>query len=175
MARLRPLSERFWEKVDKTPGHGRDGDCWMWTSHVAKDGYGQFWVNEKKRAERPHRLSYLMATGQDPTGLLVCHKCDNPLCVRPDHLFLGTNSDNMADMSAKKRTRYHLYPETVLICQPGEKNPRSKLTESEVVSIIRRHRAGESTSLLAKEFGINRNHVLKLVRGERWGHVQALV
>lgn len=92
----RTLEERFWEKVDKT------GDCWEWTGFKNRQGYGQFQVSTKN-GQPAHRVSFELANGKIPDGMHVCHKCDNPPCVRPDHLFLGTPSDNMKDMVKKGR------------------------------------------------------------------------
>lgn len=91
-----PIEPRFWAKVDKTDGDG----CWLWTGS-RRHRYGEFWVNGKR--EYPHRVSFELANGPIPAGLVVCHKCDVPLCVRPDHLFIGTLADNFADMRAKGR------------------------------------------------------------------------
>ena len=91
----RSLKERFWEKVDKT------GNCWIWTAACMTNGYGQIWDGSKDRGA--HRISWILHNGPIPNNLHVLHKCDNPPCVRPDHLFLGTPIDNMLDAKAKGR------------------------------------------------------------------------
>lgn len=89
------ITKRFWAKVDKR------GDCWLWTASKRRLGYGQFRM--RFRLYLAHQASYILTYGVIPDGLMVCHRCDNPPCVNPDHLFLGTQSDNMQDMVAKKR------------------------------------------------------------------------
>lgn len=91
-----PIEDRFWSKVNKTDG------CWVWTGATAR-GYGI--ILHDGHMWRAPRLSYLWAYGDLPDGLLVCHACDNPACVRPDHLFLGTQQDNVDDKMAKGRWR----------------------------------------------------------------------
>jgi hypothetical protein len=90
---------RFWEKVEKT------GGCWRWTGGTNNKGYGIFcWKGKgQNRMEGAHRVSYFLAHGVWPGEKLVCHTCDNPSCVRPEHLFLGTNSENLRDMVSKGR------------------------------------------------------------------------
>lgn len=91
-------ADRFWERVQKTD------DCWLWTGSTDKDGYGWFWVDGKTATA--HRFSYALHNdGAIPDGLYVCHSCDNPPCVNPDHLWLGTNQDNMDDCARKGRRR----------------------------------------------------------------------
>jgi len=92
----KPLGERFWSHVAKSDG------CWLWTAHVNRTGYGHFALS-RSRGRSAHRVSHELNIGPIPSGMLVCHRCDNPRCVRPDHLFLGTPSDNMHDKVAKGR------------------------------------------------------------------------
>jgi hypothetical protein len=92
------LAERFWEKVAMA---GPD-ECWIWTDKPTEDGYGRFKITPTEQV-KAHRLSYVLATGNDPGELLVRHKCDNPLCVNPAHLELGTQADNMRDASERGR------------------------------------------------------------------------
>jgi len=98
-ARTRPLQERFWEKVQKTDG------CWIWIAARLPQGYGIFCLKKGGRPFRAHRLAYEFTYGPFNPELWVLHRCDNPPCVRPDHLFLGTAQDNYADANAKGRLR----------------------------------------------------------------------
>lgn len=91
--------ERFWSHVNK------DGDCWLWTGSLNNHGYGTFGSGELS-----HRISWVFAYGTIPVGLFVLHHCDNPLCIRPEHLFLGTQSDNVRDMLAKGRASWQRQP-----------------------------------------------------------------
>jgi len=93
---------RFWAKVVKLNG---ENACWIWTSALNRQGYGQFWVGTLKRAFPAHRLAFALAGGDVPDGFCVCHHCDNPICVRPHHLFAGTTSDNQKDRVGKGRWR----------------------------------------------------------------------
>lgn len=98
-----PLTERFWGKVNKERGFGPNGDCWEWTGHRMKFGYGV--IRSDGKVHKAHRISYSINIAPIPDDLMVCHHCDNPACVRPDHLFVGTHQDNMDDRMAKGR--YH--------------------------------------------------------------------
>lgn len=96
----KPLMERFWEKVDK----GGEDDCWIWTGNKFKDGYGSF--SFRDRPHRAHRVSWIHFNGKRiPDGCYVCHSCDNPLCVNPKHLWVGTPTDNVRDMISKGRAK----------------------------------------------------------------------
>ena len=97
--RKRPLLVRFEEKIIRDPNSG----CWLFDSSPNPNGYGQISINLKPKLA--HRAAWELYVGEIPDGLNVCHKCDTPLCVRPDHLFLGTQMDNLRDASSKGRTR----------------------------------------------------------------------
>lgn len=96
--RNRPLAERLWEQVDKS------GDCWVWMGNRGRWGYGRLCSEPGKRV-LAHRVSWELLHGPIPEGMYVCHTCDNTPCVRPSHLFLGTQHDNMRDAARKGRIR----------------------------------------------------------------------
>jgi hypothetical protein len=148
MTEYRPtFGKRFWSKVDKT------GDCWVWTAASARMGYGAFFVGKLRPA---HRVSWEMANGPIPDGLLVLHRCDNPPCVRPDHLFLGTHAENTADAITKGRLA------------SGERHGRHKLGAEAVPSIRARWAAGERLADIAADFGISRSQVSRIGLGRKW-------
>lgn len=103
MKKTIPLEERFWPKVDKSPGKGPNGDCWLWTGCKLPKGYGQIGIANVPALA--HRVSYELANGPIPEGLHVLHACDNPSCVNPTHLLAGTPKDNMQDMISKGRKK----------------------------------------------------------------------
>lgn len=144
-SRPRPTVERFWSKVDKSV------DCWLWTCHRTLDGYGT--INIDGKMILAHRYSYELHNGPIPEDMCVCHKCDNPACVNPAHLFLGTHADNMQDKTAKGRND-------------------SKLTEAQVREIRRRYaQEGTTQEELAAEYGIDRANVGYIVRRDTWRHI----
>ncbi len=128
--------------------------CWNWNGPKDRDGYGTFFFNGGK--ERAHRFSYTHYYHTAPQDLMVCHHCDNPSCVNPDHLFLGTAKDNLQD--ALKKGRFAV----------GKLNGRAKLTVDQVKEILESKESGAS---LAEKFGVNRSSVNRIRRGEGWGNV----
>jgi hypothetical protein len=102
MAKHMPLIERFFQKVDKSGSVDFPG-CWIWTGGKTSKNYGSFKYYQDRSAIGAHVSSHLFHIGEVPNGMRVCHRCDNPPCVNPEHLFLGSNSDNMKDMVAKDR------------------------------------------------------------------------
>lgn len=153
------LVERFWQKVDKSRG---ESACWAWIGNKSgPTGYGSIRQgNGTRRNLRAHRVSYAMRYGATPTGLLVCHKCDNPSCVNPEHLFLGTAKENSQDMVAKERNNHP-------ICI-GEKNPNCKITVSDVIAI----RAMEDSQVsIASKFGITNSTVWAIKHRRIWKHL----
>lgn len=140
----------------------RGAGCWLWKRSLGVWGYGQ--TNLVGLPPKAHRASWVLHYGPIPAGLCVLHRCDTPACVRPDHLFLGTHADNVADRDAKGRTGHSMG-------RSGEKNAMSKLTAREVRAIYRRANAGEVQDSLATEFGVSATCVSKIVRRTRWKEV----
>lgn len=155
-----PLHERFWQNVNKTD------DCWLWTGAVRSDSKFPYGVinsgGHGGKALRAHRLSYEMHHGEIPKGYFVCHRCDNPRCVNPDHLFLGTNKDNMVDCKAKGRNKYPGGAK-------GEDHPMARFTQ-EQIDKIRSEYAGEKPVLrvLAERYDASITHIHRIVRGKSW-------
>jgi len=152
---VRPLEERFWAKVEKSTG------CWNWTAAKNPKGYGIFCIEKKTNSlELAHRVSYRLHYGAIPEDLRVLHHCDNPTCVRPDHLFLGTDGDNTADKVAKNRQ------------QKGEHHALAKLTDAQATEIRRRYAAGGvSQAQLAREYSINHATMGSLIHRKTWHHL----
>ena len=150
------LIERFSEKWELN----KDNGCWEWQHATSSKGYGQIKIPKQRKQIPAHRLSYLIHYGEIPDGMLVCHKCDNPKCVRPSHLFLGSYADNSQDMAKKDR---HLF---------GEKHPHNKLTEIHVRRIHSLfHDDGVSQGKIAQIYGIGQSTVWKILHGYRWEKV----
>ena len=160
--------KRFWNKVQKTDA------CWLWTASIGSHGYGQ--LNIEGKPETAHRLSWLIHNGNIPSGLFICHTCDNRRCVNPDHLFLGTQSDNMRDALSKGKSC--LAQPNVMVAHPekrhwGSKNPRSKLTEEQVKEMRSMYTPGQITmAQIAEKYGVTRHAVGNIVKRRLWKQVQ---
>lgn len=146
-----PSKEKFFSKTDKS------GDCWMWLGSFDRDGYGLFWDGDNQKMMRSHQYSYELHYG-DRSGYCVMHTCDNPSCVNPNHLMLGTNADNCADKVSKNRHA------------KGEQQGASKLTEDDVVSIL--DRRNESYKVICSEYDIQPSTLYRIWNRESWKHIQ---
>lgn len=147
--RTKPFYDRFWNKVDKT------GECWLWTAALT-NGYGVF------QGSPAHRLAWIFKNGPIPDGLYVCHNCpggDNRRCVRPEHMFLGTQADNLQD-AARKGTMLK-----------GERNPGAKLDRDQVIQIRTLRLQGTPYYKIAKMFGVHTITVFDICRGNIWGWI----
>lgn len=161
--RMRPIIlspkyiERFWARVAVK---GPD-DCWEWQFCLDRGGYGIMVVSGLR--VRAHRISWVIAHGPIPDGLVICHHCDNRACVNPAHLFIGTLADNNADMYAKGREN--------IVKIIGERNGSAKLTADDVRAIRDAVRQGVIGSVLADRYGLNRKTIYRIVHRRSWAHL----
>lgn len=134
--------------------------CWIWKWRLNKDGYGMMnWNNKNTFA---HRVSYEINNDICPGNLSVCHHCDNPSCVNPSHLFLGTQKDNVQDMMSKSRNRP----------LQGSNHPNSKINEETAQLIFKQLKDGLSPTLIAKKLSVSRDIVYSLKYGVGWKHLK---
>ena len=172
-----PVSERFWAKVNKNGPTmpGMDSACWVWTAGCNTCGYGQF--RKDGRNVMAHRLAYETDVDSIPDGLCICHRCDNPSCVNPAHLFAGTKAENAHDRDRKGRqvsprgdasgSRKH--PER---CPRGEAHGMAQIAEADVLAIRERYAAGGITkAALARSLGMSKVHIGDIIRRRSWRHV----
>lgn len=147
------VQERFMNKVLQTD------TCWNWTGYRNSYGYGKFCLN--KKIDFAHRVSFTLFKGEIPKGMCILHSCDNPRCVRPQHIRLGTHKENMEDKVAKNRQH-----------KPnGELNGRSKLKNHDVSELLVLHAFGFSGVELAKQFDISIAVVSTIINNRSWKHI----
>lgn len=150
------MSVRFatkWKLDEKT-------ECWNWTASCAGKGYGQIKIHGTRHQIYAHRLSYILHKGAVGKGKHVCHTCDNPKCVNPGHLFVGTSEDNHQDMKRKGR---HLF---------GSKNSQARLTEKDVTHILTLLKLGMSQIKIAQLYKVHQVSISKINCGIRWSHLK---
>lgn len=162
---------RFWQKVNQSPGLGPKGDCWEWTTGLFANGYGMFSIKGQ-----PYVASRVALSLQEPISrwLEACHRCDNPPCVRPQHLFQGTRKINQGDMAEKGRAAKGLnngkytHPEKT---PRGEQNGRSVLTEDIVRQILADRDRGMSRRAVARKYGVDKATASSIFAGRTWNHL----
>ena len=164
-----PQLERFWNYVEKTEG------CWNWTGPKIRQGYGVFCQGRKKKT-LAHRFSWRLHSGEIPKGIFVCHHCDNPSCVRPEHLFTGTAKDNNRDAIKKGRFVYNTRlglkaPNRIKNLPRGENHPHVKMTEEKVLEARRLFATGKyNCKQLGKMFGLSQSGMYAVVH-RKWGNL----
>lgn len=147
---------RFYFNISKDK---HPNGCWIWTKNKNSQGYGKFSVNMK--TVMAHRFSWELYYGKIESHILVCHKCDNPSCVNPEHLFLGNHKDNSQDRSKKGRNRN----------QNGSRHNFAKLLEYQVLEIRKRLSNGEKGKNLAQEFNISEMSISDIKLRKKWKHI----
>lgn len=157
------LADRFHALVQK----GSDDECWPWVGKTDALGYGRICTRKYDgtghRQSLTHRIAYQLSTGENISEKVICHKCDNPRCCNPSHLFAGTQGDNIRDMHSKGRSA----------SVKGERNPRAILSESDVSLIKMRILQGESVASIARHFLVGHSTVLHIKAGDTWKWVTA--
>lgn len=152
--------EKFWEKVDIRS----EDECWEWLAGRNKKGYGNFYVSighSKDKHCLAHRRSWILTYGEIPEGLSVLHHCDNPPCVNPKHLFLGTNQDNVDDKVRKGRMQD----------LKGENHPMRKLTDEQIKEIRALRKDGYTLFALGDKFNVHYSTIGYICSRKHWSHI----
>lgn len=176
---LQTVANRVWPRIDRS---GTPEACWPWTGPIVGIGYGK--VGAFGKTQRAHRLVWILVNGPIPDGMFVCHSCDYPACCNPSHLFLGSPTENVHDMVAKGRDRQNTNSELrprgdthYARTQPerlarGEQHGNAKVTAEMVRQIRARYsEMPGQTRVLAAEFGISRNQLRAIAKGQSWAHL----
>ncbi len=150
--------DRFWSHVDKS------GDCWLWIGGQRPLSYGRFYLKERRKTGLncvigAHRIAYFLEFGPFPNSLFCCHKCDNPPCVNPSHIFLGDVKANTSDAARKGRM------------PRGSKSKFASLKEEDVVRILEMHKLGKTDAEIGRHFNTTRGAVWRIVSGRNWKHL----
>lgn len=146
------IEERLWAKTQKSD------TCWVWIGAHLISGYGHMTINKKRVTV--HRLSWEVHNGPIPIGMEILHRCDNPPCIRPDHLFIGTNQDNVDDMVSKKRHTY------------GDRNGHAVFTDDQAREILYLLRTKQATGRqIAQQYGVDETTISKMRLGITWKHL----
>lgn len=152
------IVDRLLSRIKVTPN-----GCFEWQGSrkgkTKESGYGRIQIDGKTHLA--HRVSYQVFRGPTPPGMHVCHKCDNPCCINPSHLFLGTVQDNLRDAASKGRTDK----------RTGERNASCKLTTETILAIRESHAMGVSSYDIARKYSISHAHTRKIINRKRWAHV----
>jgi hypothetical protein len=157
---MRSVFERFEEKLVKSNG------CWQWIASKFPSGYGQFWLAGTQHTA--HRISFDLYIGPVPEDLFVCHSCDNYGCVNPDHLFLGSQLENMADMKRKGRQGRRGSAFRLPGHSQGERNSSAKLTKDQVLAIRQDTRTQQA---IANEYGVCQVTISAIKSRLTWSHI----
>lgn len=163
------LKERFFKRFDK-----KESGCWEWSARKDQCGYGN--ISHDYKELKAHRVSWTIFKGDIPANMCVCHHCDNPACVNPDHLFLGSHKDNMDDRDRKKRCcrgekRSELNRQFGI---KGERVYNSKLNADKVKEIVMLRRQGLKFREIADKFGVKHPTVQGILNGRYWRHVTGI-
>lgn len=157
----RDVPQRFWSKV----AIGEPDECWLWTKSRFPKGYGQFRVRPAPASpQKASRVAWALSNRRPvPDGLFVCHRCDNPPCCNPNHLFLGTGRDNMRDCIEKGRAG---------VCSPefvaGLVERQRRLSDDQLRKAVLRNAGGESCRSIARDMGVAHTTITRLINGEQW-------
>ena len=157
------VEKRFWSKVDKGSSsvYYNRTRCWGWTAGRTTREYGAFWM--RNIMQKAHRISYEIKHGLIPKGMNICHHCDNPPCVRPDHLFLGTQNDNLKDADSKGRLNKGKNS------PKGSKHSQAKLIEAQIIPILKDTRTHRK---IAEDYNVDRTTVSLIKQRKTWKHVR---
>ncbi len=161
--------DKFWNKVAIT---ANDERCWNWVGVKDKDGYGLFYLGDNNK--KAHRVSFFIKNKVQLGGLFCLHRCDNPSCVNPNHLFLGTVLDNAKDREQKKRgmPAHKRWWRANPNATKGENNVKAKLTREQVLEIREIHLSGKLNGIgLAKKYSVNASTISSIILKKLWKHI----